>query len=199
MLLYLAGRRVLRKLGGTLIELGVLQTEDELYYLTVGEVEALLTTAGERGIRERVQRRKVERTKAAARSSPLLRDAGGHPIIESVGDRNKKDAELKGRGVVPGIVEGPVRLLLGPADLSRVQLGDVLVMPLTDIGLVLLFPMAAAMVVEQGGLLSHASVLAREYRIPTVIQVPGATLKLTDGEIVSVDGELGLIRRVRPG
>jgi pyruvate,water dikinase len=199
MLLYLAGRRVLQRLGGTLIEMGVLQTEDELFYLTVGEIEASLTAAPERGTRERIQRRKVERTKAAARSSPLLRDAGGHPIIESGRDGRGEDAELKGRGVVPGIVEGPVRLLLGPGDLSRVQLGDVLVMPLTDIGLVLLFPMAAAMIVEQGGLLSHASVLAREYRIPTVIQVRGATHKLTDGEIVSVDGESGVVRRVRPG
>jgi phosphohistidine swiveling domain-containing protein len=69
-------------------------------------------------------------------------------------------------------------------------------MAASDIGTTLLFPLAIAIVVEEGGLLSHASVLAREYRLPTVVQAVGAGQRLATGALVEVDGGLGLISLV---
>jgi len=79
-----------------------------------------------------------------------------------------------------------------PADAGAIRLGDVLVIPAGDLGSTLYFPMAAAMVVERGSLLSHAVVLAREYGLPTVVGVLSAAA-LKDGDWVRVDGSRGTV------
>ncbi len=70
--------------------------------------------------------------------------------------------------------------------------GDVLVIPYSDVGWTPLFARAGAVMAESGGLLSHSSIVAREYNIPAVVSVEGATL-LPDGILVTVDGHKGEI------
>jgi pyruvate,water dikinase len=69
--------------------------------------------------------------------------------------------------------------------------GDVLVAPFTDAPWTPLFLLASAVVVETGGLLSHAATVAREYGIPAVVMVKGATALIADGQTVTVDGSSG--------
>jgi pyruvate,water dikinase len=119
-------------------------------------------------------------------------DANGRSLDEEPAQR--RVAELSGRGAVPGTVQGRVKILSRPEDARGVEVGCVLVLASADIGSTLLFPQAGAMVVERGGLLSHAIVLAREFGLPAVIGVTGATSILRNGDLVSVDGDAGIVK-----
>ena len=68
----------------------------------------------------------------------------------------------------------------------------------TDVGLSPLFLVAAAVVTELGGPLSHAAVVAREYGIPAVVNVPGATIAIRTGDRLRVDGDRGVVERLDP-
>jgi pyruvate,water dikinase len=89
-------------------------------------------------------------------------------------------------------VTGTVRVLRDP-DPSRLQDGDVLVVELADPGWTPLFPRAGAVVMEVGGTMCHAAVVARELGVPAVFGVVGATTALREGMRVTVDGERGTV------
>ncbi|MFD2083138.1 pyruvate, water dikinase [Actinopolymorpha cephalotaxi] len=96
-----------------------------------------------------------------------------------------------------GTATGPARILRGPSDFSRTQPGDVVVCRYTDPAWTPLFRIAAAVVTETGGALSHAAIVAREYAIPAVLGVPDATTRILDGELLTVDGTAGVVTPVR--
>ncbi|WP_433063719.1 PEP-utilizing enzyme [Dactylosporangium sp. CS-033363] len=91
----------------------------------------------------------------------------------------------------PGRARGPARTLRSPDEFHRFQRGDVLVCRTTDPAWTPLFRLAAAVVTETGGVLSHAAIVAREFGIPAVAGARDATVKLADGVVVTVDGTAG--------
>lgn len=101
-------------------------------------------------------------------------------------------SKLKGTPTSRGYYQGPVRVIRTTGDSSKLRNGDVLIIPFSDIGWTPLFGKAGAVVSDSGGILSHSSIIAREYGIPAVVSVPGA-LNLKDGTVVSVDGYRGEI------
>ncbi|MBI4862847.1 MAG: hypothetical protein HY815_21680 [Candidatus Riflebacteria bacterium] len=105
-------------------------------------------------------------------------------------------AAVSGLGCSPGVVEGPVRVLKDIRHADRLRKGDVLVTVFTDPGWTPLFGLVGAVVTETGGLLSHAAVISRECGIPAVLNVPGATRRLADGQWVRVDGHAGTVEVV---
>jgi pyruvate,water dikinase len=76
---------------------------------------------------------------------------------------------------------------------ARLEPGEILVAPSTDPGWTPLFLMASGLVMEMGGAMSHGSVVAREYGIPAVVGVPGATERITTGLQITVDGAAGTV------
>jgi pyruvate,water dikinase len=100
-----------------------------------------------------------------------------------------------GIAVSPGTATGAARILYTPTDAARLQQGDVLVAPSTDPGWTPLFLRASAIVVETGGFLSHGAIVAREYGIPAVANIPGILNALRDGESITVDGSRGCVVR----
>ena len=98
----------------------------------------------------------------------------------------------------PGVVSGPARVMLR-SDAGQVQPGEIMVAPFTDPGWTPHFLTAAGIVMDLGGLLSHGSIVAREYGIPTVVNVGPATRIIKTGQIVQVDGNRGIVRILRPG
>ena len=102
--------------------------------------------------------------------------------------------QLRGWGASHGRHTGPVRVLTEPDD-SMVERGDVVVARRTDAAWSPVFLKAGAIVVEQGGPLSHAAIVARELGLPAVVNVPGAVARLlaADVTVASVDGDLGLV------
>ena len=87
---------------------------------------------------------------------------------------------------------GVARIVRGIEDLDKVSPGDVLVIPFSDVGWTPLFARAGAVVAESGGMLSHSSIIAREYGLPCVVSVEGA-LGIPDGGTIAVDGYRGTI------
>ena len=94
-----------------------------------------------------------------------------------------------------GKASGPARVIMSAESALEVELhpGEVLIAPFTDAPWTPLFVPAAAVVVETGGVLSHAATVAREYGIPAVVAVKGATRLIRDGQTITVDGMAGTV------
>jgi len=103
---------------------------------------------------------------------------------------------LRGIPISAGLVSGPVRVVRSTADWKRVQVGDILVVPVIDPGLAPLFGMAAGLVAEMGGTLSHGAIIAREYGLPALVNVPLATSLLRENEQVRIDSSAGTVHRL---
>ncbi len=102
------------------------------------------------------------------------------------------EGDLHGAGVSPGVAEGPVRVVRDPRTTQLVP-GEIMVCPGTDPAWTPLFLTAGGLITEVGGLMTHGSVVAREYGIPAVVGVHDATTRLTDGQRIRIDGTSGAI------
>ena len=92
-----------------------------------------------------------------------------------------------------------MRVVPDLARLSDVEPGEILVVNNIDPGWTPVFPLLAGLVTETGGILSHGAILAREYGIPTVTGVTGATKRLETGMVVEVDGNRGVVAVLEEG
>ena len=135
--------------------------------------------------------------RAAAWAAEGLRRAAGDepPMVLSEGDTAEEahGGRLSGLGISAGRVRGVARVLRGPEEAARLRPGDILVARAADPGWTPLFLVAAGVVLEQGGMLSHGAVVAREYGLPAVVNVERATTRIVDGQAVTVDGHRGLV------
>ncbi|WP_024285113.1 PEP/pyruvate-binding domain-containing protein [Cellulomonas sp. KRMCY2] len=102
-------------------------------------------------------------------------------------------ATLTGTPGSRGTATGTARVVRGPDDFARVVPGDILVCPWTDPGWTPLLRIAAGVVTETGGVLSHAAIVAREHRIPAVLGIPDATTTLHDAATITIDGTAGTV------
>jgi phosphohistidine swiveling domain-containing protein len=100
---------------------------------------------------------------------------------------------LTGVAGSPGRYRGPARVITSESEFGKLRAGDVLVCPATRASWSVLFPSAGAVVTDAGGALSHPAIIAREHRIPAVVATGMATEVLRDGQIVTVDGTLGVV------
>lgn len=108
-------------------------------------------------------------------------------------DRSAVEPTLSGTAGAHGRRSGPARVLRSTAELSHLQHGDILVCRYTDPSWTPAFRIAAGIVTETGGVLSHAAIVAREHHIPAVIGVPDATTAIRDGQIITIDGTRGSV------
>lgn len=120
------------------------------------------------------------------------------PVPASTGGETDSATTLLGCPAAAGTAAGPARIVRGPADFSTVNAGDILVCPFTDPSWTPLLRIAAAVITDVGGILSHAAIVAREYGLPAVLGVPEATSVLRSGEQVVVDGNTGTVHRGGP-
>jgi pyruvate,water dikinase len=100
---------------------------------------------------------------------------------------------LKGSAVSPGRVTGEVSRILSPADFANMKPGTILVCPTTTPAWTQLFPQATGLVTDIGGILAHGSIVAREYGIPAVLGIADATQRIGDGDVITVDGDRGIV------
>jgi len=100
---------------------------------------------------------------------------------------------LRGTGTSPGRVTGRARIVADPSKIPIHQ-GDIIVAGNTDPGWTPILSTAVGVVAEEGGLLNHCSIVARELKIPAVVGIRGATRRIADGARLTIDGGLGLVR-----
>ena len=98
---------------------------------------------------------------------------------------------LYGLAASKGVYEGPARRVSGPSEFGRIAKGDVLVTESTTEAFNILLPLLGGIVTDNGGLLSHAAIVSREYGIPGVVGTREATERIADGMRVRVDGDAG--------
>jgi pyruvate,water dikinase len=184
-------RRLLLEAGRRLSEAGVLPQAEDVFHLHLEELEALpgpdhLAAADADRIRTTARDRAARRAELAG--VPMLAAAS---LVDSAA--NTTDTLVAGVPASGGRVTGPVRVIRGPAEFGALRSGDVLVCPYTNPTWTSLFQQAAAVVVDSGGVGSHAAIVAREYGIPAVMGTGSGTRVLTDGQQVTVDGATGRV------
>jgi rifampicin phosphotransferase len=101
----------------------------------------------------------------------------------------------RGLGCSPGIVRGRVRVVTDPREVV-LERGDIVVAERTDPGWILIFPLAAGLVVERGSLLSHSAIVARELGLPAIVSLEGVTRWLRNGDRIEMDGGSGFVRKL---
>jgi phosphohistidine swiveling domain-containing protein len=181
------------ELGRRLTRRGALLDCADVMFLEWSELQALAAGgAPPTGLLDRVRERREALERRRAQRPPDLLRSDGVPEGEDEEEETSPPGTLRGLGASGGLARGPVRILRTP-DAGLLRDGDVLVVEYADPGWTPLFPRAAALVMEVGGAMSHAAVVARELGIPAVFGVREATRALADGETVEVDGDRGLV------
>jgi pyruvate,water dikinase len=176
------------ELGERFVRSGVLRDREDIFFLYLDEVREIVET-GEpvRSYRALIHERKdqIER----------FRDLKPPDIIygnQAPPPPSNLSEGLEGIATSRGHYTGPARILRGIRDFNKLQEGDVLVIPYSDVGWTPLFTRAGAVIAESGGMLSHSSIIAREYGIPAVVSVPSAC-QIADDSLVTVDGYRGQV------
>lgn len=190
----LATRDALRGFGRRLLAEGLLDETDDVWMLEREELRrALEETLDVRAI---VAQAREERARGLAEGvRPFLGDPPVERERDSIieGFYGSGGDGLSGSGASPGVAEGVARVVAGTDDFARIQTGDILVTTTTTPAWTPLFPSLAGLVTETGGILSHAAVVAREYRLPAVVGATGATAAIQDGMRIRIDGSSGAI------
>lgn len=175
-------------LGEKLLEKKVLLDKEDVFYLYWQELENLVGSGEYPPMNDLVLRRKRELEVNRSIPAPELIIGNQEPPVQ-----NENILGLRGIPTSLGIYTGPARVLQGMKDFQRLSHGDVLIIPFSDVGWSPLFAKAGAVVSESGGILSHSSIVAREYRIPAVVSVSGAC-SIPDGTRITVNGYDGSIQ-----
>jgi pyruvate,water dikinase len=171
--------------GRRLKERGILDNEDDVFDLTYDEVREWLTgpSPGLDAARELLVRRRA--------TYRVVNKRWQEERFPAVVARKV----LRGTGVSPGRAKARARIVMGEHQFHRLRPGEVMVCPHTSPSWTPLFTVASAVVAETGGAASHAAIVAREYGIPAVMAVAGATSLLQEGDEVTVDGSRGIVGR----
>ena len=195
---YLEALRIgLLKLADRLVGKDGLDAQEDIFNLTLDECVAAGTGALPRRFaaqRARERRRQLNDW-AAAQEPDIITEHGEVPVAATVPIALAADA-WSGTAVGAGSAQGLARLVDHAAAGTALQAGDILVAPSTDPAWTPLFLKAGAVVMETGGYLSHGAIVAREFGIPAVVNVPGIRAQLKDGETIRVDGNTGTVSRV---
>lgn len=186
-------RSMLLDSGRQLVARGVLERPDDLFFLRVTELQQLAAGA-RRDWRALVAgRRQTYAREMTRRQVPRLLLSDGQTFYEGMDAAGTAGGDvIVGSPVSPGVVEGVVHVVLDPRG-AQLAPGEILVCPGTDPAWTPLFLAAGGLVMEVGGLMTHGSVVAREYGIPAVVGVHQATTRLQSGQRIRVDGSAGRV------
>jgi pyruvate,water dikinase len=202
-----ATREALLGFGSRLVTQGRLDSREDVFYLRRDELARALEAEWGEPLQAVVAERKRARADAANRlPAPVLGpapdpEAEVPPMVAKFygvpGSASRDGDRITGTPASGGVATGVARIVTGPGDFERVSGGEVLVCATTTPAWTPLFPSLAALVTDTGGILCHAAVVAREYKLPAVVGAEVATRVIPDGALVSVDGASGEVRVLR--
>jgi phosphohistidine swiveling domain-containing protein len=189
-------KRAYRTLARQMVDEGLLPDEDLVFFLQHGELGDLLRDGNSKLVERALARREVlpYQMKLVFRQSFRGRDAD--PIDPPVPD---EQGILRGKPVSRGIARGRVRVALTVTDAADVQPNEILITPIIDVGWTPTFATIAGFGSDVGGALSHGAVVAREYGLPTVVNLHNATQTFHTGDPVELDADHGVLRRLAEG
>ena len=185
-------RDALLSSGRDLVAQGTLVREDDIFFVPFDTLHAYANgeatelkaiVAAERAAYQFEQRRRL---------MPRILLSTGEAFYEGMTDSGARAGDLVGQAVSPGLAEGIVRVMFEPRE-AQLAPGEILVCRATDPSWTPLFMTAGGLVMEIGGMMTHGSVVAREYGVPAVVGVNEAMIRLKTGQRVRVDGSRGRV------
>jgi len=187
---HFAYRQALLREADRLVQANVLHHRDDIFYLTFQELQAVVATNA-------VDERLIEQRKDAFRihetlTPPRVLTSEGEMLNGAYRRDDFPAGALVGLAVSAGTAEGRARVVVDPAS-AYLEPGDILVTRFTDPSWTPYFVAIAGLVTEVGGLMTHGAVIAREYGLPAVVGVEGATRLIRDGQLIRVDGANGFV------
>jgi len=192
--LFRALRILLLELGTRLSDEGILKKDDDIFFLKCKEIAPVVHGKAKFDIPQTITTRRADYDKNCSVTPPGI-VIGKFDPDNYIPEEIDEDAEiLNGFGVSPGIATGKARVILRADTQEQLLAGEILVAPFTDPGWTPYFVPAAAIVMDEGGVISHGSIVAREYGIPAVVNVGAGTKIIKTGQTIQVDGNSGLVK-----
>ncbi|WP_437972114.1 PEP/pyruvate-binding domain-containing protein [Sorangium sp. So ce260] len=184
---------IVAEVARRLCERGHLPGPDDVFYLTEAELRAWIQGAAPPldEVKRLVRRRRA--TYGVVNARWQKKALGSSVAGGASGD------ELRGIGASSGVVRGKARIVRDVGEFERLKAGEILVCRYTNPAWTPLFTLAAGVVTDAGGAVSHGAIVAREYGIPAVLGAAGATERITDGQEILVDGTEGRVTLLRQG
>ena len=201
-------RRMLHEIGRRLASAGAVASADDVFWLTLDELRAAARALddGQRveNVQESVAERRARWEHMRHMTPPValpLKDGAKLMGIDfsrwMPARTDQADGDvIAGQGTSPGRVSGLARVIHGPEEFALMRPGDILVTKITTPAWTPLFALAAGVVSDVGGPLSHGSIVAREYHIPAVMGTGVATARIHSDQRVTVDGDAGTVTLV---
>ena len=195
-------RQLLNAVGNTLTQENIIDTSQDIYFLTIDEVwDYVKGTAVTTNLRGLIALRKTEfNTYQTADTPPddhfetygmaYNRNRFFNP--DRIAETALEDGTLRGIGCSPGTVEGIARVIHSPRDDIRLN-GEILVAARTDPGWVPLYPSVSGILIERGSILSHSAIVAREMGIPAIVGIPNLLQSIQDGQKICMDASTGQV------
>lgn len=183
-------KRALLKEAAKLVQNGVIQAEEDIYYLTFAELREAVQT--NRVNDQIIAERKAEYTVFQKLTPPRVITSEGEVIVGRYNTDRLPPGALAGIPVSSGVIEGRARVVLKMED-ADLEEGDILVTTFTDPSWTPLFVSIKGLVTEVGGLMTHGAVITREYGLPAVVGVESATERIKDGQRIRINGTEGYV------
>jgi phosphohistidine swiveling domain-containing protein len=172
---------------------------EDVVYFTVHEIMRALEH-GVVGLPEILRRKESRATRMTKNGFTYVQGDDAVALFKSelgiVDDATKEKSELRGKSAFKGKVTGKAKILHTPEDINKVNVGDILIAQMTFPSYIAAMERAAAFVTDEGGILCHAAIIAREMKKPCVIGTKEATKVFKDGDMVEVDAITGVVKKV---
>ena len=199
------GRWITKEIGRRFAEAGVIDDSQDVYFLIADEIEKAMIPMKKAKLQQYVDRRKKEwesylkttpkpfygnisLAQEMVKKDPVITVSTSTPVV-----REGVKADLYSAASAPGVVEGSARVIMTEEKIGEIKPGEILVASGTSAQWTPVFEIVKGIVTDGGGALSHAVIMAREYGIPAVVGCLEATNKIKTGDIVKVDGDLGVV------
>jgi len=186
-------KKAYARLAEMLVEQGRLPDADAIYFLTHQEIGQLVDDENAKLTKKSIQRRRLLSSQSELRFNEIYL---GKPNALPPPDISNMDNTLRGTAISRGVATGPARIVRNVEDAAKLQKGEIMVAVYTDIGWSPYYCLIEGLVTEIGSALSHGAVVAREYALPFVSNIAGATALIKTGDIISVNGATGTVTRL---
>jgi len=184
-------KEVLVEQAKLLVANGRIDQPDDIWHLDLTELINFVADPSQ-DIRPLVAQCRAEFARAHKLTPPRVITSDGEIVHVQPNHEGLPEGALVGSGASSGTIEGIAKVIMDP-NKDVLAKGEILIAPFTDPGWTPLFINAAALVMEVGGLMTHGTVVAREYGIPAVVGVPDATRQIKTGQHIRVHGDAGYV------
>lgn len=198
--LYFGFKLALKKVEQVFIQKNILKSEGDIFFLNYTEIAEHLDASQMASAASSeiwaARKREFEVESKLIYPDDFYTSFGKYCSPEQVTRKAEDEdtsGDLKGLCACGGVLTGRVKVLETVMEADKLEKGDILVTRQTDPGWVSVFPLISGLIVERGGMLSHGAIVSREFGIPAIVGVEEATVKLKDGDLITLNANLGII------